>query len=233
MRDKTNTLVIGLMVIVSVGTTSATELQPLEDIRKAAETFALNRASADQDRVIEVGHLDPRLRLPRCSQPLTTEQLGQQLNNPNITVTIKCDSPKPWSIHIPVRTSVFSTISTISRPLPRGATIQLSDLHMERRETSQLRNGYFENTDNIVGRVLKRSLPKGIAITPNDLEQNRIITRGSKVTIVARNNNITVKMPGKALEDATLGAIVKVENLSSKRIIEAIAARPGIVEVQM
>ena len=233
MRDKTNTFIISLIAIVSIGALSASELQPLEDIRKAAETFATNRTSTDKDRVIEVGYLDPRLRLPLCNQPLATDQLGQQFNTPNITVTIKCNSPNPWSIHIPIKISVFSAVSTISRPLPRGTAIQLSDLQLERRETSQLRNGYFESTDSIVGRVLKRSLPKGAVITPSNLEQNRIITRGSKVTIIARNNSITVKMSGKALDDAIEGGIVKVENLSSKRIIEAVALRPSVVEVQM
>lgn len=232
MRYKTDIFIASIMAMAC--STAAAEFHPLVEIRKSAEVFAKEQvATPNPSSTIEVGYLDPRLRLPLCGQPLSAERLGQQRGNPNMTVTIKCGGEKPWSVHVPVKISLFATISIVSRPLPRGATIQPSDLRYEKREISQLRNGYFENSEDLVGRVLKRSLMKEAAISPGDLEQNRIIKRGSSVTIIAHNNNITVKMPGRALDDAVEGALVKVENSSSKRIVEAVALRPGVVEVQM
>lgn len=220
-------------LLASVGV-AAGEIHPLEEIRKSAGEFAAKKiGGSDKNSVIEIGYLDPRLRLPRCNRPLGAELLGQQRNNSNITVTIKCQGEKPWRVHVPIKISTFADIFVAAQPLPRGVAIQLSDLRQERRETSQLRNGYFENAETVVGRMPKRSLPKGAAVTPSDLELSRIIQRGNKVTILASSGNITVRMPGKALDDASAGELIKVENLSSKRVIEAVALRPGIVEVQM
>ncbi len=235
MKDSMNRLiVIFVTTMLYVADAVAGDFHPLDDIRKSAKEFATKQiATVEKNSVIGVGYLDTRLHLPLCNRPLSTEQLGQHRNSANITVTVKCQSEKPWSVHVPVKISTFSNVFIAARPLVTGAVIQLSDIQYEKRETSQLRNGYYENVEEIVGRRPKRSLVKGATISPKDLEQNKIIQRGNKVTIIARNNNITVKMPGKALDDAVEGGIIKVENLSSKRVIEAVALRPGIVEVQM
>ncbi len=235
MEYEIRTFIITLATILLTTTGAiAGEFHSLDDIRKNAAEFASRQlATSDKNSTVEVGYLDPRLHLPRCDRPLSVEQLGQQRNSTNITVTIKCQGEKPWSVHVPVKIFTFADIFIVTRTLARGVVIQLSDLRQEKRETSQLRNGYFERAEDIVGRIPKHSLAKGATVSPSDLEQNRIIHRGNKVTIIARNKNITVKMPGKALDDAIEGALIKVENLSSKRVIEAVALRPGIVEVQM
>ncbi len=212
----------------------AGDFQSLDEIRKTAGAFAAQQINGSaQHHRIETGYLDSRLHLPRCNRPLEVELLGQQRNTPNITVTIKCQGAKPWSVHVPVKVSIFAQIFVTNRPLPRGLAIQRTDLRQEQRDTSMLRNGYFENAEAVVGRIPKRSLPQGMAIAPSDLDLNRIIQRGSKVTIFASRGGISVNMPGKALADAAEGEVIKVENLSSKRVIEAVALRPGVVEVQM
>lgn len=233
MSHRTYRFIITLGALLA-SSAAALEFQPLEEIRQSAATFAARSVSATEgERVVEIGNLDPRLRLTRCNRPLDAELLGQQRNSPNITVTVKCHGDKPWSVHVPVRSSTFAAIYVAARPLPRGVAIQPSDLLQERRETSQLRNGYFAAAERVLGRIPKRSLPQGAAITPGDLEQNRIIQRGHRVTIIASSGAISVQMPGKALDDAAEGESVKVENLSSRRVIEATALRPGVVEVPM
>lgn len=229
-------LIFGIGIIATLLTTAAVadEFHPLEDVRKRAGEFATRQIpGVDKSSVVESGHLDPRLRLPRCQRPLDAELLGQQRNSANVTVTIKCQGNKPWSIHVPVKISTFADIFVTARPLPRGVAIEPSDLRQERRETSLLSNGYFEHAETVVGRMPKRSLPKGAAVTPSDLELSRVIQRGHKVTIIASSGSITVRMPGKALDDAAAGELIKVENSSSKRVVEAVVLRPGIVEVQM
>jgi flagella basal body P-ring formation protein FlgA len=235
MREKTYTFMIYLIIALLTTTqVAASEFHSLEEIRKSAAEFATRQiGGSDKNTVVESGHLDPRLHLPRCNRPLDATLLGQQRNSPNITVTIKCQGESPWTVHVPVRTSTFAEVFIANRLLPRGVAIQLADLRQERREVGQLSHGYFENAETVVGRMPKRSLPKGAVVSPNDLELNRVIQRGAKVTIIASSGGITVRMPGKALDDAAEGDLIKVENLSSKRIVEAVVLRPGVVEVQM
>lgn len=222
------------LAITLHGVADATELQSLDEIRGRAVEFATQqRDISGGERVVEAGMLDPRLRLSRCTYPLSAEPLGQQRNGANITVTVKCQGEKPWSVHVPVRISTYVAITIAAEPLPRGVAIPLTSLRQERRDINQLNHGHFAAPELVAGRIPRRALPTGAVVTPGDLELERVILRGSKVAITATANGITVQMPGKALDDAAAGESLRVENLSSKRVVEATAVRAGVVEIPM
>lgn len=216
----------------------AVEHQPLEEIRQTAREFATSqyvdpRTSGTVETKVEVGYLDKRLKLRKCDTPLNAELLSQQSQNTNFTVTVKCHGDKPWTVYVPVKVLSYVSVKVATRPLARGISVQESDISTEKREVSRLRSGYFVSAENLIGRIPKRSLPKGVVISPNDLTSHKVIRRGGKVSILAKFHGVAVRMPGKALSDGAQGEMIKVENLSSKRVIDAIAIKPGIVEVPM
>ena len=220
--------------IVLAGQTQASEFQPLEDIRKAAADFAAKRiVTASQNSSIETGHLDPRLRLSKCKQALTVTPLTQRSNAANMTVMVKCESGKPWTVYIPIKVKTYITIAVAKRPLSRHTPISNADITFEQRETSRLNSSYFESPEKLVGRSPKRFLTKGSVISPRDLTIKKIISKGSRISILAETGGITVRMPGLALSDAGRGEQIQVQNLSSKRKIQATAMAPGIVKVAM
>lgn len=51
--------------------------------------------------------------------------------------------------------------------------------------------------------------------------------------IIAETSGISIKMKGKALNDATIGEHVRVKNMNSKRIIEGTAIRSGVVKINI
>ncbi|MNG41192.1 flagellar basal body P-ring biosynthesis protein FlgA [compost metagenome] len=51
--------------------------------------------------------------------------------------------------------------------------------------------------------------------------------------ISARSGTITVRMPGEALADGTLGEQISVRNQGSQRVVRARVLGPGQVEVEM
>ncbi len=213
---------------------NATEFHPLEEIREAATTLALQKFSRPgDDSTVEAGHLDPRLRLKKCALPLTAEPLSHRSNNTNMTVIVKCDDAKPWTVYVPVKIKIYLTVAVVNRPLARGIPINKSDISFEKRELSRLTSGYFETITGLVGHSPRRSLSKGSIVSPRDLAIQKVIRKGSSVSIVAETNGITVRMPGKALTDAGKGDQIKVENLSSRRTVIGIVLGPGIVEVAM
>ncbi len=223
-----------LLILTSTLSAADTGFHPLEEIRQTAKQFALNQHLGDDtDTSVEVGYLDTRLRLRKCDQPLTAEPLSHRRQSTNFTVTVKCRGVKPWTVYVPIKMLSYIKVQVANRPLARGIAVQASDLVTEKREVSRLRSGYFVHAGKLVGRIPKRSIAKGAAISPNDLATHKVIKRGGKVSILAEVQGIAVRMPGKALTDGGQGEMIKVENLSSKRIIDAVAIRPGIVQVPM
>lgn len=150
-----------------------------------------------------------------------------------MTVIVRCNDAKPWTVYVPVKIKTYLTVAVVNRPLARGIPINKSDISFEQRELNSLTSGYFENMTILVGHSPRRSLPKGAIISPRDLAIQKVIRKGSRVSIVAETNGITVRMPGKALTDAGKGDQIQVENLSSRRTVIGIVLGPGIVKVAM
>lgn len=220
--------------VVLAAQAQASEFQPLEDIRKAATDFATKEIiTNNQNSTIETGRLDPRLRLKKCQQPLTVTPLSQRNNSANMTVIVKCEASKPWTVYIPIKVKTYITIAVANRPLSRHTPISSADINFEQREISRLSSSYFESPDNLIGRSPKRSLTKGSVISPRDLDIKKVISKGSRISILAETGGISVRMPGLALSDAAKGEQIQVQNLSSKRNIQATVIAPGIVKVAM
>ena len=59
----------------------------------------------------------------------------------------------------------------------------------------------------------------------------RAVQRGQTVTLIADFGGMSVRMAGRALTDGLLNQRVKVENLSSGKIVEGIARSEQMVEV--
>ncbi len=228
------TIILTLLIIIMVAPVYAIEFHPLNEIQKAATEFATRQISQqNQNSTIEAGHLDPRLKLKRCSLPLSTQPLSQRNNNANMTVIVRCEDTKPWIVYVPVKVKSYLTVAVTNRPLARGIPVKDHDFRLEQRDINRLTNGYFENATSLIGRIPKRSLPKGAVISPKDLGIKKIVSKGSRVSIIAETNGITVRMPGKALTDAGKGDQVRVENLSSGRSVIGVVLGRGLVKVTM
>jgi len=222
-------------IVILAGQSQASEFQPLDDIRKAATDFAAKKiiSSSNQNSTIETGRLDPRLRLKKCQQPLTVTPLSQRSNSANMTVIVKCETSKPWTVYIPIKIKTYISIAVANRPLSRHVPISKADISFEQREISRLSRSYFESPDDLIGRSPKRSLTKGSVISPRDLDIKKVISKGSRISILAETGGISVRMPGLALSDAGKGDQIQVQNLSSKRKVQATVIAPGLVKVTM
>lgn len=213
---------------------AAPESQDHESLRDAAASF-LKRETAQYsgDVQIDVGRLDERLNLAACSGSLDTFLPPGGRIASHMTVGVRCGAPKPWTVYIPAGVRISAPVVVAGRALPRGATLQAGDLKVTRTDVSTLTNGYIETLQDAVGKQLKTALARDAVISPRSLEQPRLVRRGERVIISARTDGIDIRMDGKALADGIHGERIRVQNLGSRRIIEAVVTSAGMVEVQM
>jgi flagella basal body P-ring formation protein FlgA len=90
-----------------------------------------------------------------------------------------------------------------------------------KRDTGGLLRGYFDSLEQVVGRTVKRTLRRDQVVTPGLLKARKTIRRGQKVTILAGHNGINVSMRGKALKHGNPGDLITVQNLLSKKKLQA------------
>jgi flagella basal body P-ring formation protein FlgA len=182
---------------------------------------------------IEVGRLDPRLRLKACDtalQPFLPS--GARLEG-KLSVGVRCPDHRPWTVYLPAWVRIFAKALVTARPLSRGATVDADDIVAVRLEVSKLNRGYYLEPADVIGKILRRSLPTGRALTPHVLRAPLMVRRGDNVIILAESTGLQVRMKGEALQDAARGQRVSVRNLRSKRVVEGTAVEPGLVQVVM
>jgi flagellar basal body P-ring formation protein FlgA len=68
-------------------------------------------------------------------------------------------------------------------------------------------------------------------ITNQFLAAAKAVQRGQSVTLIADAGGMSVSMAGRALSDALINQRVKVQNLSSGKIVEGIARSEQTVEI--
>ncbi len=212
----------------------AMEVQSLQSIRDAAQHFVeSNVDNALGESVVSVGQLDRRLRLVRCEEPLQAYFPNNVKPLGNITVGVRCDGAKPWSLMVQARIQQFIDVVVAARPLGRDLKLAREDIKLSRTDISRLSGGYYASLNEASGMVLKRSVKAGTVLTTVMLKPAILIKRGEKVIIRAESGSIQVRMEGQAQQAGAKGDIIEVRNLSSRQVIEAEVVSPGVVRVRM
>ena len=227
---------IGLLLAMPGPVAAAEEMDtrwhPVADIKSAAENYLKLTVGGSDARIVPTaGHLDPRLQLPKCSVPLDPHlQKGAKLSGRTI-VGVRCPGSKPWNIYLPVYIATMEEVLITSNPMPRGHLIGPADIEVATRDVSGLTQGYITDSADIVGRQLKRSVTRGIVLTPAQLQANVLITRGQSVTLLVNSGTLNISMAGKALMDGAENQRIRVENTGSGRVVEGLVRSEQLVQV--
>ncbi len=215
----------------------SSDYQSHDSIKDSAVTFLMGKLSHQNRGGIEVevttSRLDPRLRLRQCEVALEPFlPAGANLSG-NTSVGIRCQDNKPWALYVSAKIIKYADIYIATRFLPRGEQLKQGDFALEKHDISNRSIGYITDIKAIEGKILRRPLRHNSIIPPNALTEAMLIKRGDRVTILAQNTGVKVHMKGKALKNGAKGQIIRVRNLSSKRIIEGKVLSEGVVGVRL
>jgi len=207
-------------------------LQSVAAIRAAAETGALQVIDpALKDVKLSTVSLDPRLRLAACGSKLDTFANAPRGSQSRLTVRVSCPSPA-WTLNVPVEMRRSHPVLVLRRAVGRGEALAAADVTVNQRELPGLGSPFVARPEDLAGRMTRRPLPEGTALTADALSAALLIKRGQQVTLVAQSTGFEVRAPGKALADAAANQRIRVQNLNSLKIIEGTAETDGVVRVQ-
>ncbi len=229
---KWGSFLITILFLFVSDTLTAAAIQDLNSLKTAAERFVQSKITIDSDNRTEVsgGKLDPRLRLTPCtSEIIAFLPPGSRLQG-NTTVGVRCELPKPWSIYIPIKISIYQKVIVAVTRMSRGQIVNDSDITLSEVDISQIRGHSYINKDDLIGTKLKSTLKANQVI---DSSSVCLICKGDTVNITANSTSISVSMSGVALNDGSKGDKIRVQNNSSRRIIEAVIIDIGLVNASI
>ena len=190
-------------------------------------------SSQDVEIKTKIGHLDSRLKLSPCENPLKSFSNNHNGFGSKISVGIKCEGVKPWSLYVPVKIQRLATVFVSAQPIAKGDQIVNTDIQQVSMDISKLRGSYAKSKAEIIGKIPKRSIPLGSVFNPRYLRLPIMIKKGDLVDIVAESQGLRIRMQGQAINDGAKGQRINVKNLSSNRTIQAIVKNSGLVKIHM
>lgn len=231
----TQRLCIARVALFALACVAATPLpaspwQELAEIRAAAEAFIESRVT-DAALDARAGALDARLRLQRCDGVLEAFRPPGGRTTGNTTVGVRCTGSQRWKLYVPVRVEARAQVLVARRPLARGTRLDAADLVQAEHDLTSLPYGYFRDLAALTGRELRRPVGAGTVILPSMVAEPQLVRRGQTVVLSARQSGVQISMQGRALADGALQQRIRVENLSSGRVIEGVVRSAERVEV--
>lgn len=116
------------------------------------------------------------------------------------------------------------------RNMQRGETVRISDIKMDRRPRRDAAIGAADPAA-LIGKVARNQLQAGAVLREADLTKQELVEKNGAVQVVYEAPGLALAMRGKALEGGGMGDVVLIQNIQSKRNLQATVTGPGRVSV--
>jgi len=159
---------------------------------------------------VQVGRLDPRLRLAPCLQVQPYLPPGLQMWG-RTRIGIRCvDGAARWNVSLPVTVKVYARALVAADALPAGVLLTQALLSSAEIDIAAEAGAVFSNATSLVGRTLNRPLAAGEAVRSSSLKVRQWFAAGDTVMVRAVGSGYTVAREGQALAAGLEGQSVKV-----------------------
>lgn len=215
---------------------SAQAAHSLDSIRHAAETFVRQQVPQAESQsgvklIATAGALDARLRLNECAVPLQAAVPSGGRIQARTLIAVSCPTGVPWTIHVPVVLESELPVLVMKQAGARRMTIDASQVETRRQRVSGVGSIYVSDVRELQGRHLKRSVPAGTALTADMLAADILVKPGQQVILLAEFGGVEIRAHGKALTEGGARDRIRVQNLSSLKVVEGIVETADIVRV--
>ena len=226
-----------LLNLVAAGIAMGAASAPVADVsslQNAAEQAVRRELPrGDGQAIVHAQNLDSRLRLAECDRPLSAAIAGDGQARAHTTVAVRCDGVVHWTVYLSVTIDSEFSVLVANRSMARDAELVAADFDLMPRRLPGLTTDYVTKASMLSGQRLRQSIASGEALTLSAITPSNLIHRGQQVTLVAGAGDFQVRMNAVALSDGRLADRIRVQNLSSQRVVEGIVRSDNEVEVPL
>jgi len=199
---------------------AAAHARDADTLEQRVRRFAIDGTAAGAGlRVeVEVGTLDPRLRLAPCGQiqpylPPSARLWG------HTRVGLRCvRGEKHWNIYLPVTVHVFGPALVAARALGAGSVLARGDLDRAEVELTESGSPAVADEPLALGRTLARPLGRGQSLRQSHLRARQWFAAGDTVKVVAQGKGFSVAGEARAVTRGVEGQIARVRTESGRTL---------------
>ena len=219
-------------IVVSRAARKVAKPEIEEAVRKAlAGRYGLDHA--DVTIALEGGEaaifVEPEATGEIKVQDLTLDARSQRLEAVIAIAGSRALALKPLHVAGQIVDTVEAPV--LARAIARGEPVRASDIRMERRPRSEINTAGFVDLATLSGRIARGQLQAGAVLREADLVKQEVVQKNGLVTVVYETPALQLMMRAKAMEGGAVGDAVLVQNIQSKKTLQATIVGPGKVSV--
>lgn len=181
---------------------------------------------------VQVGALDPRLKLAPCQRIEPYLPPGVRLWG-KARIGLRCtQGVKPWNVYLPVTVRVFGQALVSAVPMPAGTTLRETDLRMAEVDLAEDNAAVITNASLAVGRTLNRPLIAGRGLRQTDLKPRMWFAAGDSVKVLASGPGFSVAGSGQALTPGIEGQTARVRT-DNGQVVTGTPVGTRVVELSL
>jgi flagella basal body P-ring formation protein FlgA len=179
---------------------------------------------------VEVGQLDPRLRLAPCARIEPFVPGGARLWGRSL-IGVRCIEGANWNVSLPINVRVFGQVLVANTTVVAGAPASVPDFRMAEVDLTREGRNVLNDPAALAGKILTRTISAGQPLRADHLRVPLAVSPGDPVRIRLLGNGFEVAAEGVALSGAGDGQPLRIRT-DTGRVLSG-TARGRLVEIRM
>lgn len=147
------------------------------------------------------------------------------------TIAVPANDPAAMRTRVTGRIHKLVSIPVLAEGKRRGEVIRSNDIKWRDVRASEVREHVITDDEELVGMSAKREIKPSSVIHISQIRRPLLVSKGNLVTIEMQHGGMSLSTQGKALDEGSMGDVVRVTNIRSNKVVEARINGTNRVEV--
>jgi flagella basal body P-ring formation protein FlgA len=197
---------------------------------------ALAGQGITEDAQIELANRAVQIIVPvGVSLKIGVRDLFYDSRYKRFTATVEVPANSPSATRVRVTGRVFKSIDVpvLARQINRGDVITARDLTWAKMREDSVRRDVIVDPSEVIGMTPRQTVRSGQMISTSDVQKPIAVPRGALVTMVLKYGAMSLSAQGHAVEQGSVGDVIRVTNSHSNLTVEARIDGPNMVSVSL
>ena len=181
---------------------------------------------------VEIGMLDPRLRLAPCARVEPYLPAGTRLWGRS-RIGLRCqEGPVRWNVFLPVTVRAWGPAWVLKRPVPAGTPLTQEDADLAEIDWADQASPVLATPERWVGQQAAFALQPGVTLRQNMVRPVPAFAPGAQVRVSSRSGGLQVVVLGEALTAGIPGQVARVR-LGGGKVVSGTVRPDAVVDVRL
>lgn len=202
--------------------TRASQMITMDEIREAVE-ISLVDYGIQRPFTVDLSSDNFQIHLPvdaRNSVDVSAIEVNSRTQRFVASVTTGAQTAQQRTYRISGKYYPLTSVPVLVEPVSRGSVIRADQVEYRDFRSERVPNGAIRDINDVIGKEVMRPSNPNEPLMFRDLSNPILVRRGSLVIIRLVTANMSLTARGKAMEDGSLGDVIRVVNQSSNKTIQ-------------